>query len=75
MNADGSNAIDLKCDDGFICGYPAWSPDSQKIIFNRYEFVNESGAWVSKNYKIFIMNIDGSNRTFITDGIHPLWVP
>ena len=42
--------------------YPSYSPDGSKIIWNKME-------------EIWIMNSDGTNQHFLTDGIHPSWYP
>ncbi|MGI8788302.1 MAG: carboxypeptidase regulatory-like domain-containing protein [Pyrinomonadaceae bacterium] len=67
MDADGGNRTQLS--DG---GFPAWSPDGSKIVFNRKpDFENDD--------EIFTMNADGSNRTQITfnnfTDFQPRWSP
>ena len=73
MNPDGSNQRNLT-DDG-IGGndFPAWSPDSQKIAFQRLRNSAQTDVWV--------MNADGSGQTNLTNttgfffnGV-PTWSP
>ena len=45
--------------------WPAWSPDGQKIVFNRYA----PGA------EIIVMNADGTGQTPLGPGYEPSWSP
>jgi Tol biopolymer transport system component len=60
INANGTNLLRLTS--GYKDLYPAWSPDGQKIAFTR-------------NWKIYIMNSDGSDITQVTKnfGSYPIW--
>ncbi len=71
MNADGTNQIGLTPIDFFNSPYPwhansslSWSPDGGKIAFD-------------DNGEIFTVNVDGSNRTNLTNhpasDIEPAW--
>ena len=56
MDADGSNPTNLTQDAGDD-GYPAWSPDGQRIAF-----VSERDG----NPELYVMDADGSNPTRLT---------
>jgi Tol biopolymer transport system component len=60
MNSDGTNPLRLTS--GHRDWYLAWSPDGQKIAFER-------------DSKIYIMNSDGSDITQVTKnfGSYPIW--
>jgi Tol biopolymer transport system component len=64
VNADGSqlNRIDpgLKIDAAEF--EPSWSPDGKKIIFSQIN-------------RVYIMDADGSNAYFVTEGSYPSWSP
>ena len=81
MNADGSNQTRLTADPSYDYS-PTWSPDSTKIAFisNRGGSSNTSSSGVSKiSYKIYIMNVDGSEQKVISpdsiDDESPKWSP
>ncbi len=64
MNADGSNLQQLTDNSGHD-GYPNFSPDGTKIVFE---------AWDVSNYpEVFTMNIDGSERTQLTNEPGAFW--
>ena len=70
INPDGTGRIQI---DGNPADYgPDWSPDGTKIAFTR-------GDIDFFNYEIYVMNVDGSNHTKLTnnslpeDG--PVWSP
>lgn len=69
VNPDGSNVVSLTDNPSFD-GYPAWSPDGQKIAF----VANKEGAT-----KLFLMNADGTNKTEILGAglpvSHLAWSP
>ncbi len=64
INPDGSGATRLTNDPG-IDVWPAWSPDGQKIVFNRYAPAAE----------IIVMNADGTGQTPLGSGFEPSWSP
>jgi Tol biopolymer transport system component len=75
VNADGTEDADLTgCHDWSLCfaDSPRWSPDGSKIA---YQFVPGS----SGEYRIHVMNADGSNKVKLTSGlggeIGPVWSP
>jgi len=62
MDADGSNRMVLTSSN-FFDAQSAWSPDGNKIVF------------VGDGTGINIMNSDGSDLQFLTDGGKPDWQP
>ena len=60
MTTDGLNVHRLTSND-VIDFYPSWSPDSQHIAF------------MSGFSNIFVMNRDGSDAQFLTNGEMPVW--
>lgn len=67
MNSDGTNIISLTNDVNFEDA-PSFSPDGNKIIFTKDIITNtDETAYSSSNGEIFIMNIDGSNITRLTN--------
>jgi Tol biopolymer transport system component len=70
MNADGSDQRAVASNSKFFGRPPAWSPDGLKFA------VADSGAL--NTYGIYLINVDGSNRTQITDSFEdgdPAWSP
>ena len=65
MSANGSHkkALTTFAD---MDSVPCFSPDGTKIAFRR----DQSGT-----QQIFVMNADGSNPAYVTDGISPVWSP
>jgi Tol biopolymer transport system component len=51
MNVDGSGQRRLTCAQGFD-GYPAWSPDSRRLVF-------ASGRGRDIELELYVMNADG----------------
>ena len=74
MDADGGNPVNLTRDDAFDSA-PAWSPDGQRIAFER----NSSGG--GGGPQIYVMNADGSGVERLTEeplaswGQSPAWSP
>ena len=71
MNPDGSNV--RKITDEIYMEFPAWSPDGRRIAFM------SPVPFGSENYEIFVINVDGSGLTRLTDSpggdILPVWSP
>jgi TolB protein len=69
MNRDGTNVVNLSKDANFD-GWPAWSPDGQRIVFSS----NRSDL-----YQIHVMKADGSEPTRIVESgdtdVRPQWLP
>src|SRR4029453_2664751 len=69
MSAEGGDAANLSRE-AYFDGWPAWSPDGQKIAFSS----DRSDA-----YHIYVMNADGSAPLEVTDGsftdVRPQWLP
>lgn len=65
MNSDGSNERLLSADPR--TSSPAWSPDGQFIICT---IENEDGV-----SQLFIISVDGSDLTYLTDGSSADWKP
>ncbi len=63
VDTDGKNNTCLTSD--FTDYAPQWSPDGNQIIFTR----------IDKDWSIYIMNSDGSEQTWLANGIFPIWSP
>ena len=69
MNADGSGQTNLtnnSADDlyaSFIVSYDPWSPDAERLAFNRTSFNGEQGD--PEIDGVYVMNADGSGQTRI----------
>jgi len=68
MNADGSGQIQLTSGPESSSWRPAWSPDGTKIAF-------VSAPLTGGVIKIFIINVDGTNKQELTAGELPAWSP
>ncbi len=75
MNADGKNSknLTLHLDDD---SWPRWSPDGRKIAFDSLQVA----GGVLNHSDIFVMDVDGANRTNITQNPRaynttPSWSP
>lgn len=69
MNRDGSNIRQVtsnRVDDGF----PEWSPDGERIVFQRDVVSGERG-----NSDIFVINVDGTGEQRLTNNRRWDWVP
>lgn len=77
MNADGTMQTRLT-EDPYFDVSPALSPDGSQIVFltSRHD---PEGAFPFLKYEIYVMNIDGSNLTRLTENEvgedHPAWHP
>jgi Tol biopolymer transport system component len=73
MNPDGSNQVNRTNDGIGGNDFPAWSPDSSKIAFQRLRNSAQIDIWV--------MNADGSSQTNLTNttgfnsNVNPSWSP
>ena len=76
MNIDGSE-LERLTESIYDDLYPSWSPDGKEIAFvtNRSD-VDGDGI---RDFSIYTMNADGSNKRVLTEGIeyayHPSWSP
>jgi Tol biopolymer transport system component len=68
VNPDGSG-LRLLADRASITTPPAWSPDGQKLAFNRQ--ARRPGL----NGGIYVVNVDGSGLRSLTSGGGPAWSP
>ena len=72
MNADGSNQTRLS----LVGRDPAWSPDGTKIAFSTYDLITSN---INKDTGIYVVDIDGTNLTNLTNGYNPgqspVWSP
>ncbi len=57
MNSDGSNPANVTNSSSIVENNPSWSPDGTKLVY-------EAGKLESS--EIWVMNIDGSNKTQLT---------
>jgi Tol biopolymer transport system component len=77
INADGSGLTNLTHTPGFH-DHHAWSPDGSRIAFIR-GLESIVGGQRSIDYNIFVINIDGSGETRLTDDpqddFSPVWAP
>jgi len=79
MNADGSN-ISRLTNHSSGDGTPKWSPDGSQIIFTTSRNDNDPvGCKMTCNYEIYIVNIDGTGLTRLTNNpasdSSPSWSP
>jgi TolB protein len=81
MNADGSGQRRLTLN-GARNFAPAWSPDGQRIVFER-RLGRESEktgtcrrCGTALTFQVYVMNTDGSEaRMLAQDGVEPVWSP
>ena len=73
MNADGSDQILVQGpinERTYHIFHPSWSPDGTQLVFA----VGATGAGRHKaTYKLYVVNVDGSGLTKITDGPQDWW--
>jgi hypothetical protein len=62
-------------DESFTVAEPAWSPDGSKIVYQSWEHNKEK----PRNSEIYVMDVDGGNRTRLTNNTYyddyPAWSP
>ena len=83
MNADGSGVTRVT-NDPELDYYPSWSPDGMRITYMRVDTLQEGETSepcgpVEGNCEIYVINVDGTNQTNISnnpliDG-YPSWSP
>ncbi|MDQ1317293.1 MAG: TolB protein, partial [Candidatus Poribacteria bacterium] len=80
MDADGSNRrqVTKKTDNNELREfYPSFSPSGKKLIFTR----STNWNWFCTpntppaQFKIYTIDIDGSNERYLTDGYYAKWSP
>jgi Tol biopolymer transport system component len=49
---------------------PAWSPDDRRIAY-----AINPGNPIKANYGVWVMDVDGANRRWLTEGWFPRWSP
>lgn len=73
MSADGTDPVNLMDSPQTEQG-PHWSPDGLRIAFTRTELDTAKGpqppnGWIPpKSREIYVINVDGSGETRLTDG-------
>ncbi len=60
IRADGSGLVNLTNDPTVPNFSPSWSPDGARIVYSR-------------NFSIWVMNADGTNKMPLADGVSPTW--
>ena len=76
-NADGSGLRRLTRGPGVDCA-PVWSPDGQKIAFQRLLVRGEGDKIVGFDFDVYVINADGSEEQNLTgDALSesPIWSP
>jgi TolB protein len=68
MNADSSDPVQLPAP--LFSGEPCWSPDGTKLAFSVFA---SAGNWSGVLSNIYVMNVDGSNPTNLTNHIAGDW--
>lgn len=67
IESDGSNMTELSYLGNTVM-YPHWSPDRTQIAYDGTEqSSNRTGIW--------IINVDGTEGTYLGNGSHPAWSP
>jgi Tol biopolymer transport system component len=59
----GLKVTKLQNNTGKMSYYPVCSPDGSMI------------AWCTDIDAIYLMNVDGTNQRYLTEGTHPTWTP
>ena len=85
INADGTGLRNLTNNAAFLDGHARWSPDGKRIVFaSNREQLEEYGPanrrnWPEGGLDIYVMDVDGSNVTRLTDhpknDMTPYWSP
>ena len=71
MAIDGSEETQVTNNTEYDVGEARWSPDGKKIVYASNEGVDSSGK---KNFDIWMMDVDGTNKTQLTtNGSHDDW--
>jgi Tol biopolymer transport system component len=54
-------------------GSPTWSPDGARIAYDSDQPHDPLRLYTS--WAVYLMNADGTNRSFVVDGMRPAWRP
>jgi Tol biopolymer transport system component len=70
MNADGTGQTRVTTD-SLVDENPSWSPDGQKIVFQR----TDTDCFQGGDLTVHVVNADGTGETEIANGASPGWSP
>jgi len=63
MNADGTGLTNVTQDVDRFDGWPAWSPDGSRLVFQSQSYADLS------DWGVFVVNVDGTGLTRVAGGV------